>query len=295
MMNRDSSLEDQLRDWAEDTASAVPRWSTTQLPAGMPRRGRRVLALATSIAVLAGAGAWYLAFRSGKTVDVTASAPAQTTGSTAARVDRPAEPRLLTCGGEPYFLSSALAAPAALFDLTDPVVAAALDNQPSPELLRGRVLVRNDDAVMVAIDVEESEPGFAPFEVWYARRLGDTWQWQGGGGCPIRAVAGGLRADKWELDPAAPPLGPDATEIPIWVWEGSCASGQTAEGRVREPVVDYTDEAVVVMIAVEPIGGACPSNPPTPFVLRLSEPLGNRRLLDGGSEPPAPPEPNPGR
>ena len=35
----------------------------------------------------------------------------------------------------------------------------------------------------------------------------------------------------------------------------------------------------------------CPGPPGTPAILRLSEPLGSRELLDGGSVPPAPPAP----
>jgi hypothetical protein len=44
---------------------------------------------------------------------------------------------------------------------------------------------------------------------------------------------------------------------------------------------------VVVSVFVRPVeGGAeCPSNPDTPYTLRLTSPLGERALLDGGSVP----------
>lgn len=48
------------------------------------------------------------------------------------------------------------------------------------------------------------------------------------------------------------------------------------------------DDSVTVTFAVRPRLGAqeCPSNPETPFVLELPEPLGDRSLRDGSSVPP---------
>lgn len=56
-------------------------------------------------------------------------------------------------------------------------------------------------------------------------------------------------------------------------------------------MVEYRPDAIVVSVTVEPLGGDqdCPGNPPTPYVLELTEPLGVRPLLDGGRYPPAPP------
>ena len=57
--------------------------------------------------------------------------------------------------------------------------------------------------------------------------------------------------------------------------------------------------AVAVMIAVtgcaaegvRPVGGSrdCQGSPPTPATVDLAEPLGQRTVLDGGTEPAAPP------
>jgi hypothetical protein len=95
---------------------------------------------------------------------------------------------------------------------------------------------------------------------------------------------------RWAPAPDAD-VGPEVTTIPILVNEMECASGQSAEGRVLEPAVDYRDDAVVVTVRVIPLGGAqtCPGNPNTPASLELTEPLGERVLLDGGAIPPAPP------
>ena len=102
--------------------------------------------------------------------------------------------------------------------------------------------------------------------------------------------------DQAEVAPWAP--APDAalssqtTQLPVLVNEVACASGQDASGRIPEPEIVYQQDAVVVTIRVIPLGGAqsCPSNPDTPYTLVLDEPLGERRLLDGGVDPPTPPD-----
>ena len=84
------------------------------------------------------------------------------------------------------------------------------------------------------------------------------------------------------------PLAPETTEIKGILMETACASGQSPEGRVNEPVIQYTAESVTVTFTVTPRPGAqdCPGNPEFPVTFTLSEPLGERALLDGGSTPP---------
>jgi len=79
------------------------------------------------------------------------------------------------------------------------------------------------------------------------------------------------------------------TTLSLLVHEGACSSGRSAEGRIQEPEVDYQPDSVTITIKVDYIGGnnTCPGGPPTPFTLKLSEPLGTRALLDGGREPAA--------
>lgn len=92
------------------------------------------------------------------------------------------------------------------------------------------------------------------------------------------------------VDPGA--LTPGTTSIPIEVMERGCAGGRPAEGRVATPEVDYREDAVVVTMRVIPVVGAatCPGNPPTPYTLELEEPLGDRVLLDGATDPPSEPQ-----
>jgi hypothetical protein len=107
----------------------------------------------------------------------------------------------------------------------------------------------------------------------------------------LRPVPG---PDQAEISPWAPVGEPDptATAIPIEVYAQGCASGEPATGRVAEPEIAYDDDAVVVTMRIIPPMGdqSCPSHPPTPFTLELDEPLGDRLLLDGGQDPPGPPQ-----
>ncbi len=89
------------------------------------------------------------------------------------------------------------------------------------------------------------------------------------------------------LDPATPP-DPASSELHLLVTEMACNSGQVAEGRVRVVELAQDEEAVGVEIAVDPReGGAdCQSNPPTPFVVELDAPLGDRAVYDTSVLPP---------
>lgn len=88
-------------------------------------------------------------------------------------------------------------------------------------------------------------------------------------------------------------VGPDTQTLEVMVLELECASGMTAEGRIKPPTIEWSADSVTVTYRVTPIeGGAdCQGHPPTPGRLDLGKPLGDRRLLDGGSQPPRQPVP----
>ena len=92
-----------------------------------------------------------------------------------------------------------------------------------------------------------------------------------------------------ELSLAAPPA-PDSTDIELLVTEVACASGRDATGRVRVVALDERSDAVHVIVGLVPNRGdhTCPSNPATPFTLTLSEPLGDRELVNAAVWPPTP-------
>jgi hypothetical protein len=82
----------------------------------------------------------------------------------------------------------------------------------------------------------------------------------------------------WRIAPSAE-LGPDTLDVPVIVNEVACSSGRSAEGRIAADVT-YGDDVVDLDIGVRPLGGnqTCPSNPDTPFVVELDEPLGDRTV-----------------
>ena len=74
-------------------------------------------------------------------------------------------------------------------------------------------------------------------------------------------------------------------ELRVWVHERSCASGRPATGRVRRPLVRVDRTRILIVLATRPIGGDCPSNPATPYVIRLPVAIGSRTLVDGSTFP----------
>ena len=101
---------------------------------------------------------------------------------------------------------------------------------------------------------------------------------------PSAAVPADASPAVWHLDPDAPPLGPEATSFVAMVTERGCASGRDISGLVLPPVIEYANEAVTVSLYVEPLpAGAqdCQGNLPTRVTIELSEPLGDRQLVDG--------------
>jgi hypothetical protein len=111
----------------------------------------------------------------------------------------------------------------------------------------------------------------------------------GGSGAPERRVRDAVTASSWRLRPGTLVTRNGACSE-ILVTETACASGKPATGRVEEPLVVRERASVQVAMFVRPLDGpaTCPSNPPTPYTLRLDGPLGDRTLTDGGSIPPRP-------
>jgi hypothetical protein len=107
-----------------------------------------------------------------------------------------------------------------------------------------------------------------------------TWLLTASGACTQRVELGGGLGEA-DLTFASMPS-PDARTLEVLVHERACASGQTAEGRVEVVRLDETADEVRLVIGVHGLDGAqtCPGNPPTPFTVVLSEPLGDREVVD---------------
>lgn len=111
----------------------------------------------------------------------------------------------------------------------------------------------------------------------------EGWRYSAHAECQPELVFGdGLRPAEWQLPDGTP--GPDATSITILVRDPGCASGRSPADRLADPVVEYHDDAVLIAPRLEPLpAGAyeCQSSPPAEQTVELSEPLGDRQLLDG--------------
>jgi hypothetical protein len=230
-----------------------------------------------------------------------ASGTAPTPPPVRADAPLPAEPDLgdtrYSCGEPPGFLPSILDLPAE----------AQLENHPSAAALRksiaevgldidmlppaGYWLVHRDDNVAqyLARDPRGDDADFVYASI---TKDGIGWRLGGWGGCRPEIVLDGLSLATWVLDPEVPPPGADATTFPAQVTERTCTSGRAMGGRLQPPTISYGPDSVVIVFAAIPLEADafnCPSNPATPVVVQLREPLGERELLDGAFFPPAEP------
>lgn len=197
-----------------------------------------------------------------------------------------------TCGGPPFpvsVLSERGTAEAAAGPEAD-ALRALLDRPEADDLLPRsgwRLAVHTGDVVVYIADVEPvaDEPAFADVTL---ELVDGRWQGGGFGQCrPVADVGPGLGLAEFRVADHET-LGPETTELDVLVTERACNSGADAGGRIVEPAIIPSAEAVVVVYGVVPRSGehACPSNPETPARLVLPEPLGDRALLDGSSVPP---------
>jgi hypothetical protein len=131
--------------------------------------------------------------------------------------------------------------------------------------------------------------------VSYEQAADGTWSFRGSGECqPERFFDDGLDPVQWRLPGEQPPA--DATSVTILATEIGCSSGQSADDRLAEPIVEYHEDAVVITMRVTPPEGEffnCVGNPESTVTVQLDEPLGDRELRDGLWYPARPVLPNP--
>lgn len=198
----------------------------------------------------------------------------------------------VTCGGGPAFPIDALAAAASAETAADPAAEAlrrhlATDNVEVDGLPDAGWIeaVRSGSQVLYLAPEPTSEGSWHFVTVDLEAGAWDVGGW---GGCALQPDVGpSLGIATFRIAPGAR-IGPDQTQIDVLVTERACNSGEDARGRIVTPAITLDPERVVVTFAVRPRPGgqSCPSNPETPFVLELPEPLGGRPLLDGSSVPP---------
>ena len=115
-----------------------------------------------------------------------------------------------------------------------------------------------------------------------------TWMGMSGGPCAQRLVTDDDLVDTDLV--LADTAGPGDTSVDLLVHERECASGHSAEGRIELVELNETTEQVQLRVGVRPRAGdqTCQGNPPTPFTIDLSEPLGDREIVDASVVPPRP-------
>ncbi len=207
---------------------------------------------------------------------------------------------MLTCGGR-AFPADGLDAPDGAetasgpeFDALRAALTKFADAFPAAPGWTWRLAGRDDTgAVFLSQTLALGPPGWVSIEV---SRDAFGWKPLTMGQCePHVVLSAEFGPATWGLDPAFPMPDAKQSEFHILVWERSCSGGVPTTGRMSAPVVQYSADAVTVTIGVRPVKVepgilvTCPGPPGTPAILRLSEPLGTRTLLDGGVTPPAPP------
>lgn len=81
---------------------------------------------------------------------------------------------------------------------------------------------------------------------------------------------------------------PTAATTSLWVNVQRLACNSGVTGRVLEPSVEYTDSQLVVTFEVErdaDNSGDCQATALVPYEVKLSEPIGDRRIIDGACLP----------
>jgi hypothetical protein len=127
-------------------------------------------------------------------------------------------------------------------------------------------------------------------EVFDFERVKDKWEWQGSGGCKPRVVRRGETAITWSLNPDQH-LTASTRVIEVNLGPGECNDAKPQSRRLEKPEFREENGALLMALWLHPVGPGVHScvgliEPPTKIT--LPQPLGNRRLYDGGVFPPWP-------
>jgi hypothetical protein len=85
----------------------------------------------------------------------------------------------------------------------------------------------------------------------------------------------------WGIDMARPPTKGSKSFTALVIRMG-CSNGKT--GKVFDPTVSAEEDQIVVTFTVKPLppdGYKCPGNDQVPHLVKLDEPVGDRKLVDG--------------
>lgn len=101
------------------------------------------------------------------------------------------------------------------------------------------------------------------------------------GPCALTHDLGQLTVPAVTFDPAQP-RDLSSRELHLLVTEQTCNSGEDAEGRIEPVSVDEKSDRIALVLGVRPRAGDqnCPTNPATPYTVTLTEPLGDRLVVN---------------
>ena len=151
-----------------------------------------------------------------------------------------------------------------------------------------RVAANRDNVLFLA----PSRLPDARFAMVVLRQTNGDWAPEAWGGCEPVVRGGSTFPAQWALVSRA---NGEATSFEVWIRPTDCATGQPLGDRLLPPIVNYGDTSVTVTWQTAAVvrnsqAVACPAEVPARTTLVLSQPLGERELLDGGVYPARPVE-----
>ncbi|MGH2462894.1 MAG: hypothetical protein ACRDFZ_04615 [Candidatus Limnocylindria bacterium] len=161
-------------------------------------------------------------------------------------------------------------------------------DSPLPTRPGWRVVVLSEESALFlqpALADEEHAYWSAEFEY-----VDSSWKWARSGQCDVKPWFDGLETARWEMAPAEQPS-PESRTVAVLVSEQTCPNGESLKGPIEQAAVTYLEDSVIVVL-----GNRIPPGPhvgcgplaPAAFLVELSEPVGDRQLLDGYVYPPEP-------
>lgn len=207
--------------------------------------------------------------------------------------------RIVECGSSVYD-AAALASAPGVASLPDGPAGAVDDaGQPAFDPSKDwKVVHQSDDRVDLVRELDEPfDNGGGDIRTHESRVLeqvsatnvpAGTWLLTSAGPCAQRVA---MPEDLGQADVTlAREPSPEDVTVHLFVHERACASGRDAEGRIELMELTGTEDQVQLRIGVRPRPGGqnCQGNPPTPFTVELTEPIGDRQIVDASVVPPRP-------
>ena len=113
------------------------------------------------------------------------------------------------------------------------------------------------------------------------KRKDGVWRLWNIGGCTPRYQGTGVAGVSWWIDSANAPK-PEAMTLHLLARD---LCPRTFQDRLAKPVVRYGISVILIIVSAEESAGACGDTQTAPVVVTLTEPIGDRMLVDGSIWP----------